>query len=272
MLCDHSETTSIPTNPRTTRPVGYAFVDVSTPSEAERAINDLNGKTILDRKVSVQLARKPEPAAEKAAPAADSAEGGEGQQRRRNSTRGRGRGRGRAGRAARGGRGGKQTNGEAGSEEAVTNGGPTNVPGQVDPLTSTTNEALSAQPGEAGSITVDPSKDGKNNATRPRKQRGPPEDGVPSKTKIMVANLPYDLREEKVRCSHGLSIHVYTNVFSSCSRFSPTTRLPPLRLHSARSPNSWSESSKLATSLARVAALALLPSLVKSCNRRHAMT
>jgi hypothetical protein len=32
---------------------------------------------------------------------------------------------------------------------------------------------------------------------RERKLRGPPEDGVPSKTKVMVANLPYDLREEK---------------------------------------------------------------------------
>ena len=95
----NSETTSIPTNPRTTRPVGYAFVDVSTPSEAERAINELNGKTIMDRKVSVQLARKPEPAAE-------TAEGtGEGQQRRRSSQRGRGRGRGRGGRPGRGGRG-----------------------------------------------------------------------------------------------------------------------------------------------------------------------
>ena len=92
-----SETTSIPTNPRTTRPVGYAFVDVSTPSEAERAKNELNGKTILDRKVSVQLARKPEPAVE-------GAEGGENQQRRRPSTRGRGRGRGRGARSARGGR------------------------------------------------------------------------------------------------------------------------------------------------------------------------
>lgn len=78
--------------------MGYAFVDVSTPSEAERAITELNGKTIMDRKVSVQLARKPEPAAEVA-------ESGDGQQRRRNSTRGRGRGRGRGGRAARGGRG-----------------------------------------------------------------------------------------------------------------------------------------------------------------------
>lgn len=94
----HSETTSIPTNPRTTRPVGYAFVDVSTPSEAERAINDLNGKNILDRKVSVQLARKPEPAGEMG-------EGAEGT-RRRSSTRGRGRGRGgRSGRGTRSGRG-----------------------------------------------------------------------------------------------------------------------------------------------------------------------
>ena len=188
-----SETTSIPTNPRTTRPVGYAFVDVSTPSEAERAINELNGLTIMDRKVSVQLARKPEPAA----PAADGLDAGDGPQRRRSSTRGRGRGRG--GRSGRGGRGGRtrktgdaMTNGE--TEDGLVNGGPINVPGQVAPLTSTTNEALSGEDG----MTVDPSKTGQTNATRPRKQRGPPEDGVASKTKIMVANLPYDLREEKV--------------------------------------------------------------------------
>ncbi|KAK3718207.1 hypothetical protein LTR37_005322 [Vermiconidia calcicola] len=185
------ETTSIPTNPRTTRPVGYAFVDVSTPSEAERAINELNGKTIMDRKVSVQLARKPEPAGTTEA----AGEGGEGQQRRRNSQRGRGRGRGRGGRAGRGGRG-AQTNGET----ADTNGtarttAPTNVPGQVAPLTSTTNEALTATEGEEG---IDVSKAGQSKAKQPRKQRGPPEDGIPSKNKIMVANLPYDLREEKL--------------------------------------------------------------------------
>ena len=93
-----SETTSIPTNPRTTRPVGYAFVDLSTPTEAERAIAELNGKTILDRKVSVQLARKPDEAG---------IEGeGESTARRRSSGRGgRGRGRGRGGRSGRGGRG-----------------------------------------------------------------------------------------------------------------------------------------------------------------------
>lgn len=99
-----SESASIPKNPRTDRPVGYAFVDLSTPTEAERAIAELSGKEILERKVSVQLARKPEPAAEKVE--GTNGEGsGEGA-RRRQSTRGRGRaGRGRAGRA-RGGRSG----------------------------------------------------------------------------------------------------------------------------------------------------------------------
>jgi len=47
-------------------------------------------------------------------------------------------------------------------------------------------------------MTVDPTKTGKPRQPRERKQRGPPEDGVPSKTKVMVANLPYDLREEKL--------------------------------------------------------------------------
>lgn len=101
-LIPNSESVSIPKNPRTDRPVGYAFVDLSTPSEAERAIAELSGKEILERKVSVQLARKPE--------SNDKAEGANGEgagegTRRRQSTRGRGRaGRGRGGRT-RGGRG-----------------------------------------------------------------------------------------------------------------------------------------------------------------------
>lgn len=81
----------------------------------------------------------------------------------------------------------RKTDGEEGVD------GPTNVPGQVLPLTETTNEAASAAPGEAAEVET-----GKTEALRPRKQRGPPEDGVPSKTKVMVANLPYDLREEKL--------------------------------------------------------------------------
>ena len=85
--------------------MGYAFVDLSTADEAQKAIGELSGKEVLERKVSVQLARKPETAAEKAEAAASGGEGvsgGEG--RRRSSGRGRGRGRGRGGRGGRGGR------------------------------------------------------------------------------------------------------------------------------------------------------------------------
>lgn len=102
----HSESTTIPTNPRTSRPVGYAFVALSTPSEAERAIAELNGKAVLDRKVSIQLARTPEAHGEGAG---SGAEGTSPENRRRSSTRGRGRGRGRGGRSGRGGRGAVST-------------------------------------------------------------------------------------------------------------------------------------------------------------------
>lgn len=104
---DNSESTSIPVNPRTNRPVGYAFVDLATAQEAQRAIAELSGKEILDRKVSVQLARKPEPAEAKAEGAVSGAEGTTGTEgRKRGSGRGRGRGRGRGGRFRGGGRAG----------------------------------------------------------------------------------------------------------------------------------------------------------------------
>lgn len=62
---------------------------------------------------------------------------------------------------------------------------PTNVPGQAIPLTEAATENEAA-------------KEAKARGPRTQKQRGPPEDGIPSKTKVMVANLPYDLNEEKV--------------------------------------------------------------------------
>ena len=73
------------------------------------------------------------------------------------------------------------------------------------PLTETTNEALTGEKGAEGTTTVDPAKDGKPRAPRERKQRGPPEDGVPSKIKVMVANLPYDLNEDKVSAPREIS-------------------------------------------------------------------
>lgn len=80
------------------------------------------------------------------------------------------------------------------SNEAPVDSTPTNVPGQVAPLTETTNEALTSKKGEKKDATPREPRE-----PRERKQRGPPEDGVASKTKVMVANLPYDLKEDRVR-------------------------------------------------------------------------
>ncbi|KAH6856430.1 hypothetical protein B0I37DRAFT_75595 [Chaetomium sp. MPI-CAGE-AT-0009] len=177
------ESVSIPKNPRTDRPVGYAFVDLSTPTEAERAIAELSGKEILERKVSVQLARKPE-TSEKAEGA--NVEGGAEGTRRRQSTRGRGRaGRGRGGRA-RGGRGSgdeKKEEGGAEAEDAAAAAEP-------EALKDVTNEATGEKDVKSGKPQARP---------RERRERGPPADGIPSKTKVMVANLPYDLTEEKLK-------------------------------------------------------------------------
>ncbi|RMD42845.1 hypothetical protein DV735_g2288, partial [Chaetothyriales sp. CBS 134920] len=136
------ESTSIPVNPRTNRPVGYAFVDLKSAAEADKAIADLSGKDILERKVSVQLARKPE-----------------------------------------------ETKKVEGAEEAAGPNATDDAPAPL-PLADVTNEANQV----AGAPV-----DSKARGPRPPKPRGPPEDGIPSTTKVMVANLPYDLSEEKLK-------------------------------------------------------------------------
>ncbi|KAK4061205.1 uncharacterized protein Triagg1_10377 [Trichoderma aggressivum f. europaeum] len=176
------ESVSIPKNPRTDRPVGYAFVDLSTPNEADRAIAELSGKEILERKVSVQLARKPEPAGEKPEGANGEGSGAEGT-RRRASGRGRGRGRGRGGRGGRGGRNATGENDEK-KEDASAD-----ASGEAEPLKDITNTISDEAKGD---------KKNQNRPQRERRERGPPADGIPSKTKVMVANLPYDLTEEKL--------------------------------------------------------------------------
>jgi hypothetical protein len=61
-------------------------------------------------------------------------------------------------------------------------------------LTDTTNIPAATESKDA--------KDNKETKARtprePRRERGPPADGIPSKNKVMVANLPYDLTEETV--------------------------------------------------------------------------
>ncbi|KAK8010517.1 hypothetical protein PG990_009482 [Apiospora arundinis] len=164
------ESVSIPKNPRTDRPVGYAFVDLSTPSEAERAIGELSGKEILERKTE----------------GATEGEAGAEGSRRRASGRGRGRGRGRAGRAGRGGRSDGGKDDAEGTEEAAA---PAAANDEVLPLTDITNK----------NITDNSKSKDKSRPAREKKERGPPADGIPSKTKVMVANLPYDLTEEKLK-------------------------------------------------------------------------
>lgn len=91
-----SESTSIPTNPRTGRAVGYAFVDLATKEEAEKAIAELSGSDLVERKVSVQLARKPTAKTEENSN--EEGDNAEGQGKRgRGGARGRGRARGRGG-------------------------------------------------------------------------------------------------------------------------------------------------------------------------------
>ncbi|KAJ5146240.1 Nucleotide-binding alpha-beta plait [Penicillium bovifimosum] len=189
------ESTSIPVNPRTNRPVGYAFVDLSTAAEASAAIGALSGKEILQRKVSVQLARKPEPAESKEA----TASGGEGADGRKRAG-GRGRGRGRA--RGRGGRTGQSRAVRARTLSLL-------LTARIDTLewlltlekAQDGQEATEAATGEAplAETTNDKDTTPKTGETRPQKQRGPPEDGIPSKTKVMVANLPYDLTEDKLK-------------------------------------------------------------------------
>ncbi|KAF9891006.1 hypothetical protein FE257_005263 [Aspergillus nanangensis] len=176
------ESVSIPVNPRTSRPVGYAFVDLATAQEATAAIEELSGKEILQRKVSVQLARKPEPAEAKAegtASGGEGASGNEGRKRAGGRGRGRGRARGRGGRVGRAGRS---------SDPATAEGA--EASGEAAPLAEVTNQDDATDAGKQA---------GKPRAPRPQKQRGPPEDGIPSKTKVMVANLPYDLTEDKLK-------------------------------------------------------------------------
>lgn len=65
--------------------------------------------------------------------------------------------------------------------------------GEAEPLKDITNTA-SDDKGDKND------KKNQNRPQRERRERGPPADGIPSKTKVMVANLPYDLTEEKVSC------------------------------------------------------------------------
>ncbi|KAI4231230.1 MAG: hypothetical protein L6R40_007800 [Gallowayella cf. fulva] len=54
------EAISIPQNPHTSRPTGYAFVNLAEPEQAARAVKQLGGSSVLNRKVSIQAAGEKE--------------------------------------------------------------------------------------------------------------------------------------------------------------------------------------------------------------------
>ncbi|RVD84697.1 uncharacterized protein DFL_006426 [Arthrobotrys flagrans] len=172
------ESVSIPVNPRTSRAVGYAFVDVAKKEEADKAITELSGKEILERKVSVQVARKPgtSPAA-----AANGEAGSNGD--KRGPRRGRG--------GFRGGRSGGR-----GPRFRDTTAAPVDTPAPSAAAHSTPVTATTEAP---NATTEAPAADADKGPRGPRRKRGPPENGVASTTKVMVANLPYELSEAALK-------------------------------------------------------------------------
>lgn len=170
------EDVSIPTNPRTGRAVGYAFVDLHTKEEAERAIAELSGKEVLERKVSVQAARKPGAQSPGSAKEGEVSGGEAHEKKGRKFNKRKSRARGTKNRGA-------QNNA---SEATASVNAPPAEPiaiGKEVPAKQENSPPTEEQGGYRGG----------------RKKRGPPEDGVPSKTKVMVANLPYELSEDKLK-------------------------------------------------------------------------
>ncbi|KAL7270900.1 hypothetical protein RUND412_006380 [Rhizina undulata] len=202
------ESTSIPTNPRTGRTVGYAFVDLTTKEEAERAIAELSGKEVLERKVSVQFARKPGSSTAKKGSVNGSGDEQAQQQQQDRPRKGRGgfryRGRGRF----RGGYRARNANRENGHANGASDGesgdNSEGAPTNAQVLTESTN-VVTAESELTRVVTPASGADEtntNNNAAggfKPRRKRGPPENGVPSTIKVMVANLPYELSEEKLK-------------------------------------------------------------------------
>ncbi|KAF3187610.1 hypothetical protein TWF788_001831 [Orbilia oligospora] len=173
------ESVSIPVNPRTSRAVGYAFVDVAKKEEADKAITELSGKEILERKVSVQVARKPgtSPAAAANGEAPNNGD-------KRAPRRGRG--------GFRGGRSGGR-----GSRFRDTTAAPAETPAPSAAAHSTPVTATTEAP--KTTTTEAPAADADKGPRGPRRKRGPPENGVASTTKVMVANLPYELSESALK-------------------------------------------------------------------------
>ena len=97
-------------------------------------------------------------------------------------------------------------------------------------------------PNDSNSNETDTDNNGKQQpkAPRERRERGPPADGIPSKNKVMVANLPYDLTEEKVSDSREHDSIVIGQDRVLTHRCSSRSSSPPTSLRLPRSPSARS--------------------------------
>jgi len=164
-LDKNSESVSIPLNPKSTRPVGYAFVDLSTPSEADRAVTELNGKSLTERQVSVQHARKPD---------------AEGEQKT-------------------GPRNKRHNLGRHGRHN-------THATSEAHNGTTTDGTSQTATNGAAGDATKHTTSDAANKTRKPKpvsvqtqRPKRSLSEGTDSTVKVMIANLPFDITEDKLK-------------------------------------------------------------------------
>ena len=90
----------------------------------------------------------------------------------------------------------------------LTNCKEENVPIENEDVAADVAPAEAIQDVNNNPATTEETGGKKARQPRERRERGPPADGVPSKTKVMVANLPYDLNEDAVCSTFFFSILV----------------------------------------------------------------
>ncbi|KAK9237820.1 hypothetical protein V1525DRAFT_403004 [Lipomyces kononenkoae] len=172
------------------RNTGYAFVDFKSSEDAAKVIEELNGKTITDRTVFIQLAKPPS--------------------ERRESRRTTGRGGFRRGRGGRAG-GARRRSPRSGNEVATEDQGEGEVATEEAPKeTAPAAEAETAGESTEKPTVATPASNDENappansagrrpQRRRPAHKRGPPKEGVPSATTVFVANLSYSCTTEKLK-------------------------------------------------------------------------
>ncbi|KAK9360619.1 hypothetical protein V1504DRAFT_454074 [Lipomyces starkeyi] len=175
------------------RNTGFAFVDFKSPEDAAKVIEELNGKTISDRTVFIQLAKPPS--------------------ERRESRRG-----ARGGfRRGRGGRTGGTRRRSPKSNELASEGqgdGGTAAEETPKDVVAPAVEGEAAVESTEMPAELTPRSNDENappaNSTgkrpqrrRPAHKRGPPKEGVPSTTTVFVANLSYSCTAEKLKDYFG---------------------------------------------------------------------